>query len=101
MERGLPARQTRRLRRRAANMAALHKLSQAFIRDQMMRELPGPMFWHLDGCNMDDDFAFSFHCTREEWEAEQREREEFSRRWRETDWKQHEADDASDPFGEE
>jgi hypothetical protein len=30
----------------------------------------GPGFWHLDGCNMDDDFAFSFCSTREEWEAE-------------------------------
>jgi hypothetical protein len=30
----------------------------------------GPGFWHLDGCNMDDDFAFSFYRTREEWEEE-------------------------------
>ncbi len=30
----------------------------------------GPGFWHLDGCNMDDDFAFSFCRTREEWEEE-------------------------------
>jgi hypothetical protein len=30
----------------------------------------GPGFWHLDGCNMDDDFAFSLYRTREEWEAE-------------------------------
>jgi hypothetical protein len=37
------------------------------------------VFWHLDGCNMDDDFAFSFHRTRQEWEAEQREWEEFDR----------------------
>lgn len=27
-----------------------------------------PMFWHLDGCNMDEEFAFSFYDTREEWE---------------------------------
>jgi hypothetical protein len=46
----------------------------------MMADMPGPMFWHLDGCNMDDDFAFSFHETREEWEAERREWDEFSRR---------------------
>lgn len=47
---------------------------------QMMAELPGVGFWHLDGCNMDDDFAFDiYHRTREEWEAEQREYEEFSR----------------------
>lgn len=30
----------------------------------------GPGFWHLDGCNMDPDFAFSFCCTQEEWEEE-------------------------------
>ena len=48
---------------------------------QMMGDMPGPWFWHLDGCNMDNDFAFdtSFR-TREEWEAEQREWEERSRR---------------------
>jgi hypothetical protein len=47
---------------------------------QMMADgLSGPVFWHLDGCNMDSDFAFSFHATHEEWEAEQREYEEFSR----------------------
>jgi hypothetical protein len=30
----------------------------------------GPGFWHLDGHNMDDDFAFSFCRTREEWEEQ-------------------------------
>ena len=49
---------------------------------QMAAEMPGPTFWHLDGCNMDDDFAFSIHChTREEWEEEQREFEEYSKRF--------------------
>ena len=49
---------------------------------QMQAELPGPMFWCLDGCNMDDDFAFSlYHRTYEEWEQEQRRHEEFSRRF--------------------
>jgi hypothetical protein len=48
---------------------------------QMMAEMPGPTFWHLDGCNMDDEFAFDFrHRTREEWEEERREWEEFGRR---------------------
>jgi len=45
----------------------------------------GPAFWHLDGSHMDDDFAFSDFLTREEWEAENRRREEFNqefnRRW--------------------
>ncbi len=36
----------------------------------MANEKFGPCFWHLDGCNMDADFAFSFCRTREEWEEE-------------------------------
>jgi hypothetical protein len=49
---------------------------------QMMADMPGPVFWHLDGCNMDDDFAFDYrHHTREEWETVEREREEFHRRF--------------------
>jgi hypothetical protein len=47
----------------------------------------GPGFWHLDGCNMDEEFEFSFHRTREEWEEAERRRrefdEEFSRQWAE------------------
>jgi hypothetical protein len=39
----------------------------------------GVGFWHLDGSHMDDDFAFSHYQTREEWEAENRRREEFNR----------------------
>jgi len=31
----------------------------------------GVYFWHLDGCNMEQDFAFSTHLTKEEWETEQ------------------------------
>jgi len=30
-----------------------------------------PMFCHLDGCNMDNDFPFSFYRTRGEWEQEE------------------------------
>jgi len=30
----------------------------------------GVYFWRLDGCNMDQDFAFSTHLTQEEWETE-------------------------------
>ena len=47
----------------------------------------GVGFWHLDGSNMDDDFAFSSCKTIEEWEAENRRREEFDmefkRKWEE------------------
>jgi len=40
-----------------------------------------PMFWHLDGCNMDEDFEFSFHKTREEFDEEERQRIEFNRQF--------------------
>ena len=41
---------------------------------QMLADLPGPMFWHLDASGMDYDFPFDiYHRTREEWEAEQSE----------------------------
>jgi hypothetical protein len=48
---------------------------------QMQADMPGPFFWHLDGCNMDDEFAFSFHATQQEWDDERREWEEHSRRF--------------------
>lgn len=49
---------------------------------QMLADMPGPAFWCLDGCNMDDDFAFDIrHRTREEWEAEQREWEAHRQRF--------------------
>jgi hypothetical protein len=50
----------------------------------------GPAFWHLDGCNQDEEFPFSLCGTREEWEAEERQREEFSRKFDE-EWKAREA----------
>ena len=31
----------------------------------------GVYFWHLDGCNMEQDFVFSTHLTKEQWEGEQ------------------------------
>ncbi|RPI24150.1 MAG: hypothetical protein EHM61_17895, partial [Acidobacteria bacterium] len=47
---------------------------------QMQAELPGPVFWHLDGSHLDDDFAFSLsHETREEWQQERRRWGEFNR----------------------
>jgi hypothetical protein len=53
---------------------------------QMMAEPDfGPTFCHFDGCNNDTDYPFTFHRTREEWEAEQRDYEEFSRRCDERD----------------
>ncbi len=50
-----------------------------------MAEEYRPTFWHLDGCNMDDDFPFSFDRTRAEWDEERSSRkqfaEEFNRKW--------------------
>lgn len=47
---------------------------------QALAELPGIGFWHMDGCNMDDLFAFAyFHRTVESWEQEQAEYRELSR----------------------
>jgi len=49
---------------------------------QMMAEMSGPGFWHLDGSGMDDEFAFDiYRGTREEWEEERRGWEEHSRRF--------------------
>jgi hypothetical protein len=40
---------------------------------QMLADNDAPVFWCLDGCHMDDDFAFSlFYDTRAAWEADQR-----------------------------
>jgi hypothetical protein len=39
----------------------------------------GIYFTHYDGCNMEDEFAFSWHATLEEWEEEQRRNEEWER----------------------
>jgi hypothetical protein len=38
-----------------------------------------PGFWHLDGCNMDEGFAFSFYRTQAEWEEENRRFEKIGR----------------------
>ena len=51
---------------------------------QMLGESVGPVFWHLDGCNMDNDFPFSiYQRTRQQWKAEQRDYEEFNRKFEE------------------
>ena len=40
----------------------------------------GIYFCHFDGCNMEDEFAFSACATLEEWKAEQQRYEEWSRK---------------------
>ncbi|OLE54353.1 MAG: hypothetical protein AUG51_08775 [Acidobacteria bacterium 13_1_20CM_3_53_8] len=49
-------------------------------------EFDTPVFWGLDGSSMDEGFEFSFYKTLEEFEAEERRREEFNREF-ERDWK--------------
>lgn len=57
---------------------------------QMIADLPGPSFWHLDGSGMDDEFAFDiYRHTREEWDEEQRSREDHSRRFN-AEWSERE-----------
>ncbi len=41
----------------------------------------GIYFCHFDGCDMEDEFAFSRCATLQEWEKEQRQREEWDREW--------------------
>ena len=45
----------------------------------LAQDFDNPMFWFLDGCNMDDRFEFSSYKTLEEWKAEQDERAKFDR----------------------
>ncbi|HKR61729.1 MAG TPA: hypothetical protein VJS64_18730, partial [Pyrinomonadaceae bacterium] len=61
----------------------------------------GPGFWHLDGSHMEEEFAFSFCKTIQEWETELQRREEsyreFERQWAEREherrMRQRECDD--------
>jgi hypothetical protein len=71
---------------------------------QMLADMPGPMFWHLDGSSMDDDFAFDMYPrTRDEWEGERRQWGERSRRFN-AEWKERQrlgvADSGSGQPGE-
>jgi hypothetical protein len=64
---------------------------------QMMGELSGPTFWHLDGSGMDDEFAFDIYTrTREEWEEERRQWEEHGKRF-DAEWSERERLGVTDP----
>ena len=43
----------------------------------MDADLGSPFFWHLDGCEMDDQFEFSFFKTRADWDADRHRLETF------------------------
>jgi hypothetical protein len=49
----------------------------------MAEDFDTPTFWHLDGCNMDDRFEFSFKKTRKDWETERLAYEKFNREFEE------------------
>ena len=72
---------------------------QMLARDAAMGE---PTFWHLDGCNMEDEFAFSTCLTIQEWDAKKRREEElaleFARRDAERrDWDRRQLNGEPDP----
>ena len=62
----------------------------------MAADFDTPMFWHLDGCNMDEGFAFSFYETRDEYEAEERRYEEFNKEFE----RKRKAGEYDNPFAE-
>ncbi len=72
------------------------------ICQMMASESFGPSICSFDGhsLDLDDDFAFSIHATREAWEAQQKEYEEMSASI-EADRKRREelGEDAEDPLG--
>ena len=70
------------LERRRINMTAS---AQEMLIDEncpccvaLSQDFDTPMFWHLDGCNMEDRFEFSPFKTMEEFEADKLEYERFS-----------------------
>ena len=67
-------------RRRQPNGGQFHPIDPDCPCCQALAEMPGIGFWHMDGCNMDDLFAFAYyHDTIESWESDQADYQEFSR----------------------
>lgn len=67
----------------------------------MYEDFDTPMFWHLDGCNMDDQFEFSLYETREEWEEEQERYKNFNVEFaagKYDRWRNDIIDDGEPPF---
>ena len=66
-------------RRRQPNGGQFHPIDPDCPCCQAMAAMPGIGFWRMDGCNMDDLFAFAYHHeTIESWEQDQAEYREFS-----------------------
>lgn len=51
------------------------------ICQMMQAEFDTPTFMHLDGCNIEDAFEFSMYKTREDWDDNRRQWEDFNRRF--------------------
>ncbi len=65
-------------RRRQPNGGQFHPIDPDCPCCQAMAAMPGIGFWHMDGCNMDDLFAFAYHHeTIESWEQNQADFREF------------------------
>lgn len=66
-------------RRRQPNGGQFHPIDPDCPCCQAMAAMPGIGFWHMDGCNMDDLFAFAYrHETIESWEQDQADFREFN-----------------------
>ena len=66
-------------RRRQPNGGQFHPIDPDCPCCQALAEMPGIGFWHMDGCNMDDMFAFAYyHETIESWERDQADYRELS-----------------------
>ena len=66
-------------RRRQPNGGQFHPIDPDCPCCQALAEMPSIGFWHMDGCNMDDLFAFAYyHETIESWERDQADYREFS-----------------------
>jgi len=66
-------------RRRQPNGGQFHPIDPDCPCCQALAEMPGIGFWHMDGCNMDDLFAFAYHHeTIESWERDQTDYRELS-----------------------
>ncbi len=66
-------------RRRQPNGGQFHPADPDCPCCQALAEMPGIGFWHMDGCNMDDLFAFAYHHeTIESWERDQADHRELS-----------------------
>ncbi len=66
-------------RRRQPNGGQFHPIDPDCPCCQALAEMPGIGFWHMDGCNMDDLFAFAYHHeTIESWERDQAEHRALS-----------------------